>query len=1129
MFRTLMTSRRFAPLFWCQFFSAFNDNFVRNMLAMLILFRFGGGDSSTKILIASMAFVLPAIPLSALGGEIADSHDKAFVARRLKLAEIGVQMIAATGFVLSSLTLLYAALFGLGSVAALFGPIKYGILPDHLRREELVSANALVEGATFAAIICGLIAGGFAAAEGRSDASVVTQMMVVALACYGSARFIPPTGVGAPGLKVHRNVIASTWRIIGELRADDRQWVSALATSWFWTVGIVTLSLVPVIIKSRIGGGIDVEIAINLIFAVGIAAGSLGAAVLSQGRIELAPAPFLLVVMAALAIDLGLATNAMAAASREVPLDEFFTSPFGLRVAFELLLYSAAAGLFVVPIFAAIQAWAGEERRARVVGAVNALNYLMMVAGSLVTMVLLQALGLSESIALVVLGLANVAAAIYLFRRLPANFRAFFLRLLWGALFRLEVRGIEHLPRAGERAIVAVSHVSLLDAPILLSLMEKPPLFAIDHGLAQRWWIRTLLQLAGVSPADPSRPLTARALIKKARAGRTLAIFPKGRVALTGSVMRDYEGAALMIEKSQAPVTAVRLVGTERTFFSRLDPRHVGRKLFPKVTVTILPPRRLGTPAGLRGRALRRAAGAALCAMMANLVFATTDIRRTLHAAFEAEAKKRRLSRVAVEDSLSGPLTLRMFRIGVGVLARKIAQLSAPGEAIGLMLPNANGSMVTFMAVQAAGRVPAMLNFTAGPHNLVAACRTARVALVLTSRAFVERAELSKAVEAILEVARIVWLEDVRESASRADKLRAALTAGRAFAVRQPDDPAVVLFTSGTEGAPKGVVLSHANLLANVAQVDALFDMRLTDVFFNPLPIFHAFGLSAGMLLGLMTSMKVYLYPTPLHYRQIPEFIDKAGATVLIGTDTFLAGYARNADASGFRTLRYVIAGAEPLKAETRRIYMEKFGLRLLEGYGVTEASPVLAVNTPAFNRNGTVGKLLPFVEARLEPVPGIDEGGRLVIRGPNVMIGYFRGDDPGELEPPPGGWHDTGDIVAIDPDGFVKIQGRAKRFAKIAGELVSLAALEDLVSGLWPDDLVAAVSAPDPKHGERVILATTHAGATRVEVQAWLKIKGASAIMVPHVVVVLDAIPLLGSGKTDYIALARLLREKGA
>jgi acyl-[acyl-carrier-protein]-phospholipid O-acyltransferase/long-chain-fatty-acid--[acyl-carrier-protein] ligase len=422
-----------------------------------------------------------------------------------------------------------------------------------------------------------------------------------------------------------------------------------------------------------------------------------------------------------------------------------------------------------------------------------------------------------------------------------------------------------------------------------------------------------------------------------------------------------------------------------------------------------------------------------------------------------------------------------------------------------------------------------MLNFTAGPNNLIAACETANIGLVLTSRAFVDKGNLAPLVEALATVARIVWLEDVRESATRMEKLGAALTAGRALAQREADDPAVVLFTSGSEGVPKGVALSHANILANVAQIDARFDMTMTDVVFNPLPIFHAFGLTGGLLLGLVGVMRVYLYPTPLHYRQIPELIYGNNATVLMGTDTFLAGYARSANAYDFRSLRYVIAGAEPVKAETRRIYMEKFGLRILEGYGVTEGSPVLAVNTPMFNKNGTVGKLLPFIEPRLEPVPGIDEGGRLLVRGPNIMIGYFRADNPGELERPLGGWHDTGDIVEIDAEGFVAIKGRAKRFVKIAGEIVSLGAVEDLVSGLWPDDVVAAVAAPDPRKGERVILATTKAGATKTEVQTWLKIRGASSLMAPDSIVVLDAIPLLGSGKTDYGALARALRERGA
>ncbi len=1129
MFRALMTSRRFAPLFWCQFFSAFNDNFVRNMLAMLILFRFGGENASLKILLATVVFILPAIPLSALGGEIADSHDKALIARRLKFAEIFVQMIAAAGFAFASAMLLYAALFGLGIIAALFGPIKYGILPDHLRREELVSGNALVEGATFAAIICGLIFGGLAAAQGRSAASVVAQLMLVALACYAASRFIPPTGVGAPGLKVKKNVFASTATVIRELGADDRQWVGAIGVSWFWTVGAVTLSLVPVIIKSRIGGDIDVEIAINLFFAVGVAAGSVAAAALSRGRIELAPAPFLLLMMAALAIDMGLSTQAMPIASREVPLSEFFTSAAGLRIAIEILLYSAAAGLFVVPIFAAIQAWAREDRRARVIAAVNAMSYIAMVGGSVATMILLQVVRLSDPMALVVLGGANIAAAIYFFRRMPANILAFCLRALWRVLFRLEVVGAENLSATGTTNIVVVDHVSLLDAPILFSFIEMPAMFAIEPAAAKSWPTRLFFRFADARVLDPAKPLELRALVREARSGRPLVLFLDTRAAVAGQSMASFDAAALIAEKCEALVTPVRLAGAERTFLSRVAAAYVGRHLFPNIKLTILPPRRLAPPTGLRGQTSRQARRLALYDRMAELHFLTADIRRTLHAAFEESAKARGLSRAAVEDPLSGAMSLRMFRIGVAVLARKIAALSRPGETIGLMLPNANGAAVTFMALQAAGRVPAMLNFTSGAHNLVAACKEARIRLVLTSRAFVDKANLKPEIEAIGAQARVIWLEDARAGATTMDKLRAALSAGVPLARPEPDDPAVVLFTSGSEGAPKGVALSHANLLANIAQIATRFDLRLTDVCFNPLPIFHAFGLTGGLLLGLIGSMKVYLYPTPLHYRQIPELIERARATFLLGADTFLAHYARNARASGLRSLRYIVAGAEPVKAETRRLYMEKFGLSILEGYGVTEASPVVAVNTPAFNRIGTVGRLLPFVEPRLEPVPGIEEGGRLIVRGPNIMLGYYRADNPGEIEPPLGGSHDTGDIVAIDEQGFLAIKGRAKRFAKIAGETVSLASVEDLIADLWPEHVAAAIAAPDPKRGERVILATTKPGATRAEAHTWMKIRGASEIMYPASVVVLDAIPLLGSGKTNYVALAKELRERGA
>jgi acyl-[acyl-carrier-protein]-phospholipid O-acyltransferase/long-chain-fatty-acid--[acyl-carrier-protein] ligase len=1129
MFGQLMGSRRFAPLFWCQFFSAFNDNFVRQMLAMLILFRFGAEDAGAKVSLAVAIFVLPSIPLSPLGGEIADAHDKAAVARKLKFAEIFVQLVAAAGFYFSSLELLYLALFGLGCISALFGPIKYGILPDHLKAEELISGNALVEGATFAAIICGLVVGGYAAAEGRAAWTVVAQLVVVAAACYGASLFIPATGIGAPNLKVDFNLWTATRSILRELRADDRQWVGAIAVSWFWMVGAITLSLVPVIIKSRIGGGVEVETAINLFFAIGIAAGSLLAAVLSHGRIQLAPAPFLLLIMAALAIDLGLETNALPQASAEVGLVEFFGGAAGRGLVVKLIVYSCAAGLFVVPIFAAVQTWASEDRRARVIGAVNTLNSIYMVAGSLATTLLLKLTGLSESMALVLLGLANVVAAIYLFRRLPANFLAFTLRVVWRVAFRLEAVGLENLPKADERGVIAVNDVSLLDAPIVLSLLDDAPMLAIDPEMAERWWVKPFMRLCDARPLDPTRPMAMRALVDEVKNGRRLVIFPQGRGAVTRALMKSFDAAAMIAEKGEAEVTPVRVDGPDRTPFSRLPLSQIRRRWFPKTTVTFLPPRRLVVDPDLRGSARRRAAGEALYDVMSELVFATTNTRRTLFEAFEDGARERASGRVILEDPIGGPLKQGRFLLGVALLARKIAARTTVGETVGLMLPNANGAAVAFMAAQAAGRVVAMLNFTSGAFNLITACRTTEIRLVLCSRAFVEKGNLDDVVKQMEPHVRFVWLEDLRDGATLLDKARAFFDRGRAFAPRRPEDPAVALFTSGSEGMPKGVVLSHANILANIAQITARFDFTSADVVFNPLPIFHAFGLTGGLLLGLMSGMKVYLYPTPLHYRQIPQLFHSVGATALFGTDTFLAGYARNANADDFRTLRYLVCGAEPVRPETRRMYLEKFGLRILEGYGVTEASPVLAVNTPMFNRNGSVGRLLPAIEHRIELVPGIDDAGRLFVRGPNVMVGYRRADNPGEIEAPPLGWHDTGDIVAIDRDGFVSIKGRAKRFANIAGEMISLAAVEDLASALWPEHPPAVVAAPDAKKGERMVMATTKPAATRAEVQTWMKIKGASEIMTPAVVLVLDALPLLGSGKVDYVELARIVREKMA
>jgi acyl-[acyl-carrier-protein]-phospholipid O-acyltransferase/long-chain-fatty-acid--[acyl-carrier-protein] ligase len=451
------------------------------------------------------------------------------------------------------------------------------------------------------------------------------------------------------------------------------------------------------------------------------------------------------------------------------------------------------------------------------------------------------------------------------------------------------------------------------------------------------------------------------------------------------------------------------------------------------------------------------------------------------------------------------------------------------GRAVGLMLPNANGAVVTFFGLMSAGRVPAMINFTAGATNILAACKAAQVTTILTSRVFVEKGRLENMVAAVSKEITIVYLEDIRPTITLIDKIRGFMRAGTALVPRKPDDWAAILFTSGSEGTPKGVVLSHRNMLANAAQARARIDFGREDKVFNVLPVFHSFGLTVGMVLPLVCGVRLYLYPSPLHYRTVPELIYGVNATIMFGTDTFLAGYARSAHPYDFRSLRYILAGAEPVKESTRRVYLEKFGLRILEGYGVTETAPALALNTPMFNKFGAVGRILPGMEARLDKVEGVAEGGRLVVRGPNVMLGYLKTDRPGVLERPPEGWHDTGDIVTIDGQGFITIKGRAKRFAKVGGEMISLAAVEALAGDLWPQQPSAVVAVPDLRKGERLILATEKKDATRAEFMTFAKQQHAADLMIPSEIMIFDKLPMLGSGKVDVISLAKLVEERCA
>lgn len=710
------------------------------------------------------------------------------------------------------------------------------------------------------------------------------------------------------------------------------------------------------------------------------------------------------------------------------------------------------------------------------------------------------------------------------------NLMRMVLRLLARILFRVEVHGrLESF--SAERLLVVANHESFLDGLLLGLFLPIDPVFVVHTWVASDWRFRLLLSQVDYLAVDPTSPMAMKKVIRLVESGRPVVIFPEGRITLTGSLMKVYEGPAFVAAKTGATLVPVRLDGAARSYFSRLGGKHP-RRLFPRISMSILPPTRLPMPEAATAKLRRRKAGEGMRRIMQEMLFATQPKQTLFEALCEAAdrfGKKRRLVEDIKQVEYSYQDLLKMALL----LGRLVERISVPNERVGLLLPNLTPTLGMIFGMTARRRVPAMLNYTAGVDAMQAACAAAEIRTVITAHAFVEQAKLADKLAALQNV-NIVYLEELREQASLADKLWLmlyALHAPRSFVLpATPEDAAVVLFTSGSEGKPKGVVLPHRAILANIAQIRAVIDFSVDDKVLNALPIFHSFGLTAGALLPVLTGANLFLYPTPLHYRVIPELAYDRGCTVLFGTSTFLANYARFAHPYDFYRLRYVVAGAEKLSDSVRNLWFEKFGVRIFEGYGATETAPVLAVNTPMAFRSGTVGNFLPGIEHKLVPVPGIEHGGILHVRGPNVMAGYLKAEKPGVLQVPTSdvgeGWYETGDVVEVDDEGFVKIVGRVKRFAKIAGEMVSLEVVEKLAVATSPNAQHAASSQPDAAKGEALVLFTTDDKLSRELLAGKARELGVPELAVPRKIRLVDALPLLGTGKTDYVTLKKLAAE---
>ncbi|HMH29710.1 MAG TPA: bifunctional acyl-ACP--phospholipid O-acyltransferase/long-chain-fatty-acid--ACP ligase [Steroidobacteraceae bacterium] len=700
-----------------------------------------------------------------------------------------------------------------------------------------------------------------------------------------------------------------------------------------------------------------------------------------------------------------------------------------------------------------------------------------------------------------------------------------FLRLLARALFRVDVYG-DFGVFSNERTLIVANHESLIDGLLLALFLPVRATFVVHTTVARSPIIAWLLTYVPHLLVDTTSPLAIKLICKLVESGTPVVIFPEGRLTVTGSLMKIYDGAAFIAAKTGATIVPTHIEGAGRSYFGRLAGIYP-RKLLPKITITVLPARKIAMPDLPSAKQRRRRSGELMRRILLEMLVTTRPERTLFEAFLEAKATfgsgYKLVEDVRLEEESYGSL----LRMALG-LSRLLLGKTQANENVGVLMPNAAATLALLLALSSARRVPAMLNYTAGQEGLSSACIAANIRRIVTSRAFIEKARLEGLVQWLPGI-EVIYLEDLRSQLGVADRIWIALCQRfPRFATlpQRPSDSAVILFTSGSEGKPKGVVHSHTSLLSNIAQIRSIADFTPLDKFMVALPLFHSFGLACGAIMPLVSGCKVFLYPSPLHYRIIPELVYDRNCTVLFGTSTFLANYGKYAHPYDFGRLRYVVAGAEKLSEDVRLAWLEKFGIRILEGYGVTECAPVIAVNVPMACRTGTVGQLVPGMTYSLEAVSGIESGGALHVKGPNVMKGYLLYENPGVLQPPcsiGAGWYATGDIVEIDADDFVRIRGRVKRFAKIAGEMISLEVVERIAAQASPGFMHAASSRTDSVKGEAIVLFTTDGSLLREQMSVAAKNSGTPELAVPRDIRILPAIPLLGSGKTDYVRLKEL------
>ncbi|ACC98565.1 AMP-dependent synthetase and ligase [Elusimicrobium minutum Pei191] len=1127
-FWSLISNKGLSGNLYAHFFSNFNDNFIRSAFVALTLYSLSETTNYQQglwMFSGILLFIIPFFIFTVFAGEVADKIQKNKLIKNIKTAEIIVCAMAILGLALGSKWLLLIVLLAKGTLSSFLGPVKYSILVDNVGKEKLLDANALMLIAGCAALFFGLISAPLFGYWGKTVILAFTAIMGLL-----STLIIPDGEINDPGHKIQTNFLSlniTNFRLA--IHSRDI-FLCTFGIAWFWLIASVLFTQLQTIIIDNfaIGNKIFTYLFFIIIFAFSL--GTVACRTLLKGEVNTRFAPLSFVLLTIFILDLAYVA-ATIPADPSIYLFRTFFFKHGIRISIDLFFTAFFSAIFVLPLHAMLQAAAHKQIRSRMLAVSQVTIAGFIIAASFGTFTLLK-LDVRPVSILSMLALGNTFFAIGIVLLLPKHILRSVLTTILDFIYGVQFEGIEELRKNKGNAVIVANQNSLLDPLILAIYLPGRPYFAVDTETARKFWIRPFLKLIRYYVVDASNPMIIKSMIEEVKKGNKLVIFPEGRVSTTGGIMKIHPGLAMIAERSGADIIPVSIEGTQFSIFSRFG-RDFKKKPERDVTVKISKPRKLNVNPALKGIERRAAADNALYDIMALMKFDNVNTNQTIFNSFINARYQIGYRFEIMEDINRKPVSYGKILTAAFVLGDKFTKTTKPGEFSGVFLPTSNACAITMLALHAYGRVPAMINFSTGIKNVCNSCKTAGIKTVFSAKVFIEKADMQPMVDALRENGiNVIFIDEFKITA-----MNKILGLIKSFFPRftynfytvmpKPTDPAFLLFTSGSEGSPKGVVLSHKNLLSNIAQVSSVLPLSVNDRIFCCMPLFHSFGLTAGFLLPALSGFKTFFYPSPLHYHVIPQLVYDTNSTILFATDTFLSGYAKTAHPFDFYSLRLVGMGAEKMKEETFNIWARKFGLRILELYGATETSPGIAFSTPMHFKLGSAGRILPGVDYRLEPVEGIESGGRLIVKGDNIMSGYIKADNPGVIQPPPEGWYDTGDIVDIDKEGFIFIKGRATRFAKVAGEMVPLLAVETEINNYWQDYQQALVSIPDEKRGEQLILFTTREDGSRTDLLKYFQQIGQPELFAPKIIEHIKEIPLIGTGKIDYITLTAMAKEK--